>query len=312
MAGLETTEQSAYGSAGVGFIDGEYSPMAELRLPVTDMGFQLSDMCYDAVHVRDGAFFRLEDHLDRWEHSLAARRYDTLGHDRDAVAQVLHACVARAGLRDSMVTFIATRGTPASGHKDLRSCKNRLIAWALPYYGIVPDEELERGCDIIVAQTIRIPSEAVDPRVKNFGRLDFVRAVFEAYDRDARYAVLLDRDGSVAEGRGWNIFALTGGVLVSPDAGALEGITRKTVYELSERLNIEARAGRITAASLRGADEVFLTSTAGGIMPVRRVDDTAIGNGEPGPVTTRLKDMYWDLHDDPAYATPVDYDLAEA
>jgi branched-chain amino acid aminotransferase len=312
MAGLEMTEQSTYGSAGVGFIDGEYSPVDELRLPVTDMGFQLSDMCYDAVHVRSGAFFRLEDHLDRWEHSLAVRRYDTLGHGRDAVAQVLHACVARAGLRDSMVTFIATRGTPASGHKDLRTCKNRLIAWALPYHGVVSDEELERGCDIVVAQTIRIPSEAVDPTVKNFGRLDFVRAIFEAYDRDARYAVLLDRDGLVAEGRGWNIFALTGGVLVSPDAGALEGITRKTVYELSERLNIEARAGRITAADLRGADEVFLTSTAGGIMPVRRVDDQAIGNGEPGPVTTRLKDMYWALHDDPAYATPVDYDLAEA
>ena len=94
MAEAVMTEQSAYGSAGVGFIDGDYAPMAELRLPVTDMGFQLSDMCYDAVHVRNGAFFRLEDHLDRWEHSLAARRYDTLGHSRDAVTQVLHACVA--------------------------------------------------------------------------------------------------------------------------------------------------------------------------------------------------------------------------
>ena len=134
----------------------------------------------------------------------------------------------------------------------------------------------------------------------------------EAYDRDARYAVLLDRGGFVTEGRGWNIFALAGGVLVSPDAGALEGITRKTVYELSERLNIEARAGGITGTDLRGADEVFLTSTAGGIMPVRRVDDKAIGNGEPGPVTLRLKDMYWALHDDLTYITPVKYDLTEA
>lgn len=312
MAEAQTTEPGAYGSAGVGFIDGEYAPMAELRLPVTDMGFQLSDMCYDAVHVHNGAFFRLEDHLDRWERALAARRYETLGYGREAVAEVLHHCVARAGLRDSMVTFIATRGTPASGRKDLRACRNRLIAWALPYYGVVSEAELARGCDIVVAETIRIPSEAVDPTVKNFGRLDFVRALFEAYDRDARYAVLLDRDGFVTEGRGWNIFALSGGVLVSPDAGALEGITRKTVYELSERLNIEARAGRITAGDLRGADEVFLTSTAGGIMPVRRVDDKPIGNGEPGPVTLRLKDMYWALHDDPAYTTPVDYALAGA
>ncbi len=306
------TAQPAYGSTGVGFMDGEFTPLAELRLPVTDMGFQLSDMCYDAVHVWNGAFFRLDDHLDRWERSLAARRYETLGYGRDDVADVLHECVARAGLEHSMVTLIATRGTPESGFKDLRTCKNRLIAWAVPYYGIVSDEEIEAGCDIVVAETVRIPTEAVDPTVKNFGRLDFVRALFEAYDRDARYAVLLDRDGLVTEGRGWNIFALTGGELVSPEAGALEGVTRKTVYELSEALNIKARAGRIAADDLRRADEVFLTSTAGGIMPVKSIDGDAVGDGAPGPVTVRLKDMYWRLHDDPAYRTPVKYAPAEA
>ena len=143
--------------------------------------------------------------------------------------------------------------------------------------------------------------------MKNFGRLDFVGALFEAYDRDARYAVLLDRDGFIAEGRGWNIFALCGGELLSPDRGVLEGITRKTVLELSEKLNIKGRLGRIPADHLRAADEVFLTSTAGGIMPVRSIDGRLLGDGRPGPVTARLKDMYWRLHDDPAYTTPVDY-----
>ena len=68
-----------YGDAGVGFIDGEYEPIGQLKLPVTDMGFQLSDMCYDAVHVWNGGFFRLDDHLDRWEQSIEKRRYDTPG-----------------------------------------------------------------------------------------------------------------------------------------------------------------------------------------------------------------------------------------
>ena len=58
---------------------------------------------------------------------------------------------------------------------------------------------------------------------------------------------------------------------------------------------------------MRTADEIFLTSTAGGIMPVRSIDGRLLGDGQPGPVTTRLKDMYWRLHDDPAYTTPVDY-----
>ena len=293
---------------GVGFVDGEFSPLSELRIPVTDMGFQLSDMCYDAVHVWKGRFFRLDDHMDRWDRSLQERRYETLGYDRHQTADILHECVRRAGLTESMVYLIATRGTPIDGYKDLRSCRNRLIAWAKPYYAVVTDEELESGCDVIVSETVRIPPSAVDPTVKNFGRLDFVRALFEAYDRNARCAVLLDDDGYVTEGRGWNIFMLNGGELISPDSGVLEGITRRTVIELSRELNIEGKLERFTADELRGADEIFLTSTAGGIMPVRSIDGNEVGDGSPGPVTRRLTERYWALHDEPQYTTPVNYE----
>ncbi|MEM7254998.1 MAG: aminotransferase class IV [Pseudomonadota bacterium] len=300
--------QQDYGTAGVGFIDGEYSPISELRLPVTDMGFQLSDMCYDAIHVWNGGFFRLEDHLDRWDRSIAERRYDTLDYDRNDVADVLAECVRRADLKHSMVTFVATRGTPIGGQKDLRTAKNRLIVWALPYYGVTSDEETANGCDIVIANTVRIPPDAVDPTVKNFGRLDFVQALFEAYDRNARYALLLDQEGHVTEGRGWNIFALLDGTLISPDDGVLEGITRRTVFELSQTLNLDARLGKIKADELRDADEVFITSTAGGIVPVKSVDGEPIGEGQPGPTTQRLTEMYWALHDDPQYMTPINYE----
>ena len=297
-----------YGGAGMGFIDGSFMPVSDMRIPVTDMGFQLGDMCYDAIHVHKGSFFRLKDHLDRWEHSIAERRYNLLGYDRNQVAEVLHGCVARANLRESMVTFVATRGSPSTAHKDLRTCHNRFMVWALPYYAVLSKEEVASGCEIIIADTVRIPPEAVDPRVKNFGRLDFVRALFEAYDREAKYALLLDRDDNVTEGRGWNIFALRGGMLMSPDLGVLEGITRQTVVELSAKLNIDCRLTKMPAKTLREADEVFITSTAGGIMPVRSIDGRPVGDGAPGPVTVRLKEMYWKLHDDPAYATPVRYE----
>ena len=297
-----------YGSGGWGYMDGEYRPANELSIPVTDMGFQLGDMCYDALHVWQGRMFRLGDHLDRWENSVEARRYETLGVDRDDVARIINGCVARGKLQSAMVTWLATRGTPSSGLKDLRTCNNRFICYAMPYYGAVTNEEIENGFDLVIARTVRIPPESVDPRVKNFGRLDFVRSLFEAYDRDARYAVLLDRDGYVTEGRGWNIFALSGGRLLSPDRGVLEGITRRTVVELAGELNVDADYARITADELTGADEVFITSSAGGIMPVNRIDGAAIGDGQPGPVTQRLKQMYWALHENPAFTTPVDYD----
>ena len=305
------TNNNSYGTRGIGFIDGEYMPFSELQIPVTDMGFQLADMCYDAVHVWKGRFFRLDDHLARFQMGLQKRRYGTLGYDIEAIVDVCNGCVARLGAEDAIVMLIATRGTPMGANKDLRSCQNRLIAWALPLYTIVSDEEMENGCDIVIADTMRIPPEAVDPTVKNFGRMDFVSALFEAYDRKADYAVLLDAEGSVTEGRGWNIFALRQGALLSPDDGVLEGITRKTVLELSADLNVDGRLARITADELRGADEVFLTSTAGGIMPVKSIDKKVVGDGSPGPVTQRLTKLYWKLHGDPELTTPVNYQLAK-
>ena len=298
---------SAYGNEGCGYMDGEYLPMSEMSLPVTDLGFQLSDMCYDALHVHNGRYFRMDDHLDRFQRAIEERRYLTLDTDRHGFADILQECASKSGLRNAMVTIVATRGTPSSGHKDLRSCQNRLMVWVVPYYSVVTEEESHTGCDIVVATTLRIPPEAVDPTIKNYGRLDFVRSLFEAYDREANYAVLLDSDGNVTEGRGWNIFGLQRGRLVSPDEGVLPGITRKTVIELAEQLNIDAQLDKMTANDLRAAEEVFLTSTAGGIVPVRSIDGEILGEGEAGPVTQRLTKMYWDLHEDDAYSTPIHY-----
>jgi len=292
---------------GVGYIDGDYCAKQDMRLPVGDLGFLLSDMTYDAVHVHKGRFFRREDHLDRWERSIGIRRFTTLPLDRDGVREVLLECVRRSGLRQSMVYLIATRGAAADGLKDLRRCENRFMAWAVPYYGVIPEDRMADGVDIIVSAVQRTPPESIDPTVKNFARIDFANALLEAYDRGCEHAVLLDRDGHVTEGRGWNIFALRGGRLVSPEGGVLEGITRRTVVDLCQQTNIQAEFGTLTASDLRGADEVFMTSTAGGIMPVRKVDDQVIGTGTRGPVTKRLTDMYWALHDDPAHATEIDY-----
>ena len=87
----------------------------------------------------------------------------------------------------------------------------------------------------------------------------------------------------------------------------MEGITRKTVFEMASEHGILLEARRVPAGEVRRADEAFLTSTAGGIMPVTRVDGEPVGAGAPGPVTLRLRDAYWELHRDPSFATPVLY-----
>ncbi len=291
---------------GVGYIEGEYKPRREVALPTTDIGFKLCDMCYDAIHVWRGKFFRLEDHLDRFERSVARRRFN-FGHSRDQVRDILAECVRRAGLRDSMTMIIATRGDMRGPGFDLRNCESRFIAWADPYYGVVSAEQAREGVAVVISHVPRVPPDSIDPTVKNFARIDFADALFEAYDRGCEHALLLDHQGNVTEGRGWNVFAVFGGTLVTPDGGVLEGITRKTVLELCGRTNLEPKVAVLPGKDIARADEIFMASTAGGLMPVTRIDDTVIGRGTPGPATRRLTELYWALHEDPRYATAVAY-----
>jgi branched-chain amino acid aminotransferase len=87
----------------------------------------------------------------------------------------------------------------------------------------------------------------------------------------------------------------------------LDGMTRRTVFELASVLNLKARLARIAPEDLRRADEVFLSSTAGGIMPVGSADKDAIGDGRPGPTTTRLRSLYWSKREAGWHGTPVNY-----
>ena len=296
---------------GIGYIDGRYMAREALALPMTDLGFKLCDMTYDAIHVWDGAFFRLDEHLDRFEQSIEKRRFN-FGFSRADITEIVHQCVARAGLRESMVMLIATRGDQKGEVLDLRACESRFIAWAAPYYRIVTETELAQGVSVAISAVPRVPPDSIDPTVKNFARIDFADALFDAYDQGCDHAILLDHEGYVTEGRGWNVFALLGGTLVTPETGVLEGITRRTVLELCERSNVKPKVGKLRPADLKGADEVFMASTAGGIMPIRKIDETLIGNGTPGPVTHRLTEAYWAFHGEPGVSTPVRYEGSSA
>ncbi len=291
---------------GVAYVDGTYLPIAEARISVLDWGFLRSDATYDVVHVWRGRFFRLDLHIERFLRSVARLRM-TLPVDRDGLAAILGECVARSGLRDAYVEMILTRGRSPTFSRDPRDAVNNFIAFAVPFGWVMTAEQRARGIDVVIAGTKRIPAESVDPTVKNYHWLDLVAGLFEAYDRGGENVLLTDMDGNVAEGPGFNVFAVTGGRAATPDRGVLEGITRRIAIELCGELQVPVDPGPLGAAALRGADEVFLTSTAGGIMPVTRIDGAPVGDGRPGPLTARLDALYWARHEDPGWTTPVDY-----
>ncbi len=301
----------AFGGA---FVIDHYCPLIEAAVPMTDCGFMHADAVYDVVSVSRGAFFRLEEHQDRFARACEAIRVRN-PFSREEEAEILHKIVALAGLRDSYVWWAVTRGNPPLGRAEMvlpDRFECRFYAFACPFVFIADDEQRIRGLDLIVSrERVRISPRAVDPKAKNLHWLDMQMALFEAGDRGAEWAVLPDEEGYLTEAAGANIFIIQNGAVLTPDAGCLEGITRQAVFDLCSELGIPSKATRVHVDEVRDAEEVFLTTTAGSIMPVRSVDGQLLAGREgPGEISARLHNLYWERIWDGWGGTPVRYELA--
>ena len=294
-------------AGGAAYVEGTVVPVREARITITDWAYRRSDVTYDVVSVWGGAFFRLDDHLRRFRASMEALRMRP-AEDEAALRAILHDLVHRAGLREAYVAMDCLRGSPPPGQpRHPAFARSYLVCFAVPWVWVVPPEVQARGAHLVTAATPRIPEACVDPRVKNFHWGDMTAALFEAQDRGADNAVLLDLDGNVAEGPGFNVFTVTDGRVATPDRGALEGITRLSVMELCAELGLPCDVRPIPVAEFREADEIFLATTAGGIMPASRIDGRIMGNDRPGPVSARLRELFWEKREAGWHATPVDY-----
>ncbi|RUT97272.1 branched-chain amino acid transferase [Mesorhizobium sp. USDA-HM6] len=291
---------------GVAYLDGQYLPMSQAKVSVLDWGFLHSDASYDTVHVWDGRFFRLDLHLDRFFGGLEKLRM-TIPFDRVGVAEILHNCVALSGHRAAYVEMLCTRGASPTFSRDPRQAINRFMAFAVPFSSVANAEQLRNGLHVAISDKVRIPPASIDPSIKNYHWLDLVRGLHDAYDRGAETALILDFNGNVAEGPGFNVFCVKDGKLSTPAVGVLPGITRRTVFDLCADAGLSAIATDVSVAALRTADEVFITSTAGGIMPVTIIDGAPVADGKVGPITRRLAALYWQKHEDPAWSSAVRY-----
>ena len=278
-------------------MNGQIIPVSEAKISVFDWGLTRSDITYDVVHVWEGAFFRIEDYLDRFEVSMKKMRLD-VGMDRSAIRNALIELVATSGLQSAYVSMVASRGTPLiPGTRDPRGCRNHFYAWAVPFIWVIPEAVAKRGAHISVARdSRRIPSNSVDPTVKNYHWGDMTAALFQALDAGYDTTVLLDHNNLVTEGPGFNIFAVINGKVVTPKSGMLEGISRKTVLEICAALEIPCAVTNISEEAFMNAEEVFTATTAGGPVPVTRVNGRIFGNDTIGPLTAKIINTYWDWH----------------
>ena len=293
-------------SKGAAFVDGQYVAIADAKISLLDWGFLHSDATYDVAHVWQGQFFRVDDHIDRFQASMTSLRM-SVPYDRDQIRSIMVDLVRLSGLRDAYVEIICTRGMPEQGSRDPRTCKNRFFAFVIPFIWIATVDQRDRGLNLLISQQQRIAPESVDSKIKNYHWLDMVKALFDAFDQEADTAVVVDSQGNLVEGPGFNIFARQGDTVITPAIGVLEGVTRRTALELLAQQNYQMKQTLLPAEIARNSDEVFITSTAGGIIPVTRIDGVNVADGTPGALTLKLRDAYWALHELPEYSLGIDY-----
>ena len=295
-------------SLGAAWMNGHVLPISQATIPVNDWGLVHSDITYDVVPVINGAFFRFEEYLSRFFSSMESLYLDP-GMNKSEVQKALHQMVSQSGLRDSYVAMVCSRGRPKiPGSRDPRDCENHFFAWCVPYVHVIKPEIIDQGATAWISQNVyRIPEESVNPRVKNYHWGDFTQGIFEAKDNKYETVILLDFDGNVTEGPGFNVFAVKDGVLITPDRGVLAGVSRKTVLEIADHLDIRAVIRPLSVDELLAADEVFLSSSGGGVIPIVRVNETIYGNGVKGPISVRLNETYWQWTTLERYRDPINY-----
>jgi branched-chain amino acid aminotransferase len=294
-------------SQGSAYVRGQYVPIGQAAIPITDWGFLRSDATYDVVTVWDGAFFRLDAHLDRFLNSCRKFRLDA-GLSRAQITDILAQCVRLSGLRSAYVEMIVTRGQPPWGSRDPRQAVNQFYAFAVPFVWIANEAQRARGLNVVISDVHRISPQSVDPTAKNYHWNDLTMGLLRALDAGGDTVLLTDGHGHVVEGPGFNVFCVSqNGAVVTPREGVLEGITRRTVLDMANALQLPIEVRPLPADELRGAREVFLSSSGGGVLPVTRVDGRAIGDGTPGATTHKLVQTYWEWHRLPQYSQAIDY-----
>jgi len=292
---------------GVAFVDGAFGPLDEASIPLLDWGFNKSDAVYDGIPFTSGRIFRLSEHLQRFRSSMKIWRLPepTLEYE---MADICHDLVARSGLEDGICYVCTTRGVPPSAEvRDPTKFTSRFYAWSQELPQIGSGDSNKKGLSLIVASVPRIPSASVDASAKNFHWGDLIQARLEAADEGADNALLLSMDGTLAEGVGFNAFIVQGDKIATPGKDCLLGVTRQTVLELADDLGVDSQVRDISVNEVLSADEIFISTSAGGVLGVSQVNGIPIGSGDLGETTKRFMTEYWKRRTSEEWSCAVKY-----
>ncbi len=277
------------------YLNGQIVPQEEAKVSVFDHGLLYGDGVFEGIRAYNGKIFTLQEHLDRLYASASAISL-TIPISKAEMGDAIKNTMAANNLTDSYIRLVVTRGVGKLG-LDPNKCAKPQIIIITDTIELYSKALYEKGLDIVTVTTIRNHFSALDPKIKSLNYLNNILAKIESIRAGAGEALMLNKDGYVAECAGDNIFIVKDNALITPpaSAGILIGITRNLVMKLATDMGIAVKEELMSRCDLYVADECFLTGTAAEIIPVVTIDGRVVGSGKPGKVTQALLKKYRDL-----------------
>lgn len=297
------------------WLDGKLVPWQEAKVHVLTHTFHYGLGVFEGVRTyytqdRGSCIFRLEEHTDRLFRSAKILQME-MPYDKAALNAAQREVVRVNGLEEGYLRPMCFLGSEGMGLR-ADNLKTHVMVAAWPWPSYMAPEARDRGIKVRTSSYTRHHVNITMCKAKANGNyINSILALREALDSGAEEALMLDNEGYVAEGSGENFFMVREGVIYTPDlTSCLDGITRRSLFQIAADEGYEVRERRITRDEVYICDEAFFTGTAAEVVPIRELDSRPIGEGRRGPVTEKLQAIYFEAvrGQQPRYAnwlTPV-------
>jgi len=286
------------------YVNGAFVPESEARISVLDHAVLYGDGIFETAFAWKGRIFKLDAHIDRGFRSMAAIALEP-PMDREAMRAIILEAVRLNGFENAYIKWLVTRGSNGAPLMDPTGCVPNLIVLVRPYINRASPERLASGLRLKTVAVRRPPGQVLDAHIKSLNYLNLVLAKLEAKAAGADEALMLGLRGQISEATGCNIFLRHGAHLATPRDDILAGVTRETVIELAPGCGYQVTETDLQLYDAYTADEIFICSTAGGLLPVVEIDGRQVGEGVPGKACQELASAYEALISSDVSATPV-------
>ena len=275
------------------YVNGEYLPENEARVSIFDRGFLMADGVYEVTSVLDGKLIDFDGHAARLERSLGALDM-AAPIEKDDLLEVHRELVRLNGINEGLIYMQITRGAPADrdfAFPDPEVTKGTIVLFTQNKPGLADNPAAKKGMKVISIEDIR------------WGRRDIktVQLLYPSMGKMMAKKAGVDdawmvQDGFVTEGTSNNAYIVKGNKIITREASPdiLKGITRTAVLRFAREAQMEVEERNFTIEEARQADEAFITSASTFVMPVVEIDGVPLGDGTPGRVAPRLREIYLD------------------